>query len=108
MGIALAVAIILAVCIIILFAETLAFIRRIDEDVMDTKALVAQLFDVVRGLRDEIDEATATPAKVTDPFEKPKEIYQSTKHIIVPKTPDEIRNENFNKIQEGAEYGSAT
>lgn len=108
MGIALAVAIILAVCITILFAEILAFIRRIDEDVMDTKALVAQLFDVTRGLRDEIDEAKATPAKVTDPFEKPKEIYQSTKHIIVPKTPDEIRNENYNKIREGAEYGSAT
>lgn len=108
MGIALAVAIVLAVCITILFAAILAFIRRIDEDVMDTKALVAHLFDVARGLREEIDEVKSTPAKVTDPFEKPKEIYQSTKHIIVPKTPDEIRNENFNKIREGAEYGSAT
>ena len=44
-------------------------------------------------------------AKVTDPFTKPKEIYSSTSHIVVPKTPTEIRNQNFNKIKEGIEYG---
>ena len=44
-------------------------------------------------------------AKVTDPFTKPKEIYSSTSHIVVPKTPTEIRNQNFDKIQKGIEYG---
>lgn len=44
-------------------------------------------------------------AKVTDPFTKPKEIYSSTSHIVVPKTPTEIRNQNFKKIKEGIEYG---
>lgn len=44
-------------------------------------------------------------AKVTDPFTKPKPVYSSTSHIIVPKTPTEIRNENFKKIKEGVEYG---
>lgn len=44
-------------------------------------------------------------AKVTDPFTKPKEIYSSTSHIIVPKTPTEIRNQNFKRIKEGIEYG---
>ena len=44
-------------------------------------------------------------AKVTDPFTKPKPVYSSTSHIIVPKTPTEIRNENFKKIKEGLEYG---
>lgn len=44
-------------------------------------------------------------AKVTDPFTKPKEIYSSTSHIVVPKTPTEIRNQNFKKIKEGVEYG---
>lgn len=44
-------------------------------------------------------------AKVTDPFQKPKEIYSSTSHIVVPKTPTEIRNQNFKKIKEGMEYG---
>lgn len=43
--------------------------------------------------------------KVTDPFQKPKEIYSSTSHIVVPKTPTEIRNQNFKKIKEGVEYG---
>lgn len=44
-------------------------------------------------------------AKVTDPFTRPKEIYSSTNHIVVPKTPTEIRNQNFKKIKEGIEYG---
>lgn len=44
-------------------------------------------------------------AKVTDPFSKPAPIYSSTNHIIVPKTPTEIRNQNYKKIQEGLEYG---
>lgn len=44
-------------------------------------------------------------AKVTDPFQKPKEIYSSTSHIVVPKTPTEIRNQNFKKIKDGVEYG---
>lgn len=44
-------------------------------------------------------------AKVTDPFTKPKQIYSSTNHIVVPKTPLEIKNQNFNKIKEGIEYG---
>ena len=44
-------------------------------------------------------------AKVTDPFTKPAPIYSSTNHIIVPKTPTEIRNQNFKKIKEGMEYG---
>lgn len=43
--------------------------------------------------------------KVTDPFTKPKPVYSSTSHIVVPKTPTEIRNQNFQKIKEGIEYG---
>jgi hypothetical protein len=48
---------------------------------------------------------TSEEPKVTDPFQKPKEIYSSTQHIVVPKTPTEIRNQNFKKIKEGMEYG---
>lgn len=44
-------------------------------------------------------------AKVTDPFTKPAPVYSSTNHIIVPKTPTEIRNQNYKKIKEGMEYG---
>lgn len=45
-------------------------------------------------------------AKVTDPFSKPAEVYSSTSHIVVPKTPTEIRNQNFKRIQNGEEYGN--
>ena len=44
-------------------------------------------------------------SKVSDPYVKQKELYSSTNHIIVPKTPTEIRNQNFNKLKEGIEYG---
>jgi hypothetical protein len=44
-------------------------------------------------------------AKVTDPFTKPAPIHSSTNHIIVPKTPTEIRNQNYKRIKEGIEYG---
>lgn len=43
--------------------------------------------------------------KVTDNYERPKEMLQSTEHIIIPKTPLEIRNQNYNKLKEGIEYG---
>ncbi len=46
-----------------------------------------------------------TEPMVTDPFSKPKPVHSSTAHIIVPKTPVEIRNENFKKIKDGIEYG---
>lgn len=53
----------------------------------------------------EIEPQLEGEPKVTDPFTKPSEIHSSTTHIIVPKTPTEIRNQNFNKIKEGMEYG---
>lgn len=52
---------------------------------------------------DEVEEQPE--AKVSDPFTKPKPIYSSTSHIVVPKTPTEIRNQNYKKIKEGIEYG---
>jgi len=53
----------------------------------------------------DIEPKEPTEAKVTDPYQKPKQVYSSTAHIIVPKTPTEIQNENFNKLQEGMKYG---
>lgn len=54
----------------------------------------------------DIEPKEPTEAKVSDPYQKPKEIRSSTSHIVVPKTPTEIQNENFNKLKEGIEYGS--
>ena len=60
---------------------------------------------LVKKLRIDLRLGPKEEPKVSDPFQKPKEIYTSTTHIIVPKTPTEIRNQNFKKIQEGIEYG---
>lgn len=66
--------------------------------------LIMDIIDRVHKLSPK-DNLVKEDAKVTDPFQKPKEIYSSTSHIVVPKTPTEIRNQNFNKIKEGIEYG---
>lgn len=53
----------------------------------------------------DIEPKEPTEAKVTDPYQKPREIRSSTSHIVVRKTPTEIQNENFNKLKEGINYG---
>lgn len=62
---------------------------------------VKHIHDVLVDKKPQVSE----PGKATDPFTRPKEINSSTKHIIVPKTPTEIRNQNFKRIKEGIEYG---
>lgn len=64
-------------------------------------ACIEKWLSILSGIEPEHTEE----AKVTDPFTKPKEIYSSTPSIVVPKTPQEIRNQNFEKIKEGIEYG---
>lgn len=71
--------------------------------ILDT-FLIISILDKVSNLNIE-KPVIQEEAKVTDPFTKPAPIYSSTNHIIVPKTPTEIRNENFKKIKEGVEYG---
>lgn len=52
-----------------------------------------------------IEPEEPTAAKVTDPYTRPREVYESTRSIVVPKTPQEIRNQNFQRLKEGVEYG---
>ena len=66
--------------------------------------LIISILDKVSNLNIE-KPVIQEEAKVTDPFTKPAPIYSSTNHIIVPKTPTEIRNQNYKKIKEGLEYG---
>lgn len=68
--------------------------------------LVKLTVSVQRQFKD-LEKRANPPAHVSDPFKGQKEIYQTKKHIVVPKTPTEIRNENFEEIKKGAEYGSA-
>ena len=57
---------------------------------------------------EKIEGDVAKRGRVTDPFEvanKTNTIGASSNHIIIRKTPDQIRNENFEKIKQGANYG---
>lgn len=66
--------------------------------------LLIQIMNEVSNIKTE-KPVVQEEAKVTDPFTKPAPIHSSTNHIIVPKTPTEIRNQNYKKIKEGIEYG---
>lgn len=53
-------------------------------------------------------DQTRPQAGVTDPFKaanKSHVVGASSKHIIVRKTPDQIRAENYEEIKKGGQYG---
>ncbi|ATW62229.1 hypothetical protein CQ476_28 [TM7 phage DolZOral124_53_65] len=57
---------------------------------------------------DTIKKEVKKSGGVTDPFEvanRSGTIGASSQHIIVPKSPDQIRNENFERIKNGEQYG---
>lgn len=64
-----------------------------------------------RGIMSGIESIKGEVAKrgfVTDPFKvanKKNRIGASTRNIVLRKTPDQIRNENFEKIRQGQTYG---
>lgn len=64
----------------------------------------------MRDLAEDTNKRVKVKARVTDPF-KVANSHQtqksSSKHIIIRKTPDQIRSENYQKIkEEGMTYGS--
>lgn len=75
---------------------------------MVNKNLMSQ--NILTDKIDKVADAVAKKGKVTDPFmaaNKATTLGASSKHIIIRKTPDQIRNENYQKIKEdGANYGS--
>lgn len=58
---------------------------------------------------DELNDKLERKGSVTDPFAAANKFNTpgaSSSHIVIRKTPDQIRNENFEKIKEdGAAYG---
>lgn len=73
-----------------------------------SQALIAWVLITIEKWLSDIEVEEPEPeakSGVTDPFQRQKEVYSSTSTIVVPKTPMEIRNQNFRKIQEGIEYG---
>lgn len=76
--------------------------------ILITQAIICWILVAIEKWLSDIEVEEAEPeaeSAVTDPFQKPKEVYSSTSSIVVPKTPMEIRNQNFKKIQDGIEYG---
>lgn len=107
---------IMGIAILVVLAAMFLYLTRIEKIIMDIglkcvelsesheKDLVKLSVAVQQQFKD-LEKKANPPAHVSDPFKGQKEIYQSKKHIVVPKTPDEIRNQNFEEIQKGAEYG---
>lgn len=102
--------------IFVVLVTMFIYLARIEKIVMD---LGLKCVELGESHKDELEKLTVSvqsqfkdlkkranpPAHVSDPFKGQREIYQTKKHIVVPKTPTEIRNENFEEIKKGAEYG---
>ena len=101
---------VMGIAILVVLAAMFLYLTRIEKIIIDfmekTNTDFLKLSGAIQRKFQEIESETNPPAHVSDPFKGQKEIYQTTKHIVVPKTPDEIRNENFEEIKKGAEYGS--
>lgn len=102
--------VIMGIAILVVLAAMFIYLTRIEKIIIDFgtsyKDDMIKLSMAVQHQFKELESRANPPAHVSDPFKGQKEIYQSKKHIVVPKTPTEIRNENFEEIKKGAEYGS--
>jgi len=96
----------LAAFIVILMLGGLLYQTRVLTQMMSKNLMSQNILDKV----DDLQKLLERKGKVTDPFvaaNKTHTVGASSQHIIIRKTPDQIRNENYQKIKEdGASYGS--
>lgn len=96
--------------ILVVLAAMFLYLTRIEKIIIDFgtsyKDDMEKLSTAIQHQFKDLESRANPPAHVSDPFKRQKEIYQTKKHIVVPKTPTEIRNENFEEIKKGAEYGN--
>lgn len=62
------------------------------------------IFNEIQGVK----SIVSTKGSVTDPFtaaNKSNTVGASSRHIIVRKSPDQIRSENYEKLKNGGQYG---
>lgn len=101
---------IMGIAILVVLAAMFLYLTRIEKIIIDfgtkNETDLIKLSGAVQRQFKELESQANPPAHVSDPFKGQKQVYSSTKHIVVPKTPDEIRNQNFEEIKKGAEYGS--
>lgn len=100
---------IMGIAILVVLAAMFLYLTRIEKIIIDFGTShnddMAKLSTAVQHQFKDLESRANPPAHVSDPFKGQKQVYSSTKHIVVPKTPDEIRNQNFEEIKKGAEYG---
>lgn len=87
-------------------AGILLYLTRLEKTLLDLMDGQTDLGNAVETQFKRLKDQAIPPAKVTDPFSRRKQIFSSTSHIVVPKTPTEIRNQNFERIKNGESYGS--
>lgn len=95
----------LAIVLLCGFAATWLYLARIEHLMLNMQEQSDELGKAVERQFKAVESKVIPPAKVSDPFARKKTVTTSTKHIVVPKTPDQIRNENAKKIAEGEDYG---
>lgn len=95
----------LAIVLLCGFAATWLYLARIEHLLLNMQEQSDELGKAVERQFKAVESKVIPPAKVSDPFARKKTVTTSTKHIVVPKTPDQIRNENAKKIAEGEDYG---
>lgn len=100
---------VMGIAILVVLAAMFLYLTRIEKIVIDFgtsyEGDIEKLLMAVQRQFKDLESRVNPPAHVSDPFKGQKQVYSSTKHIVVPKTPDEIRNQNFEEIKKGAEYG---
>ena len=101
---------VMGIAILGVLAVMFLYLTRIEKIIIDFGTShnkdMAKLSTAIQHQFKNLEKRANPPAHVSDPFKRQKEIYQTKKHIVVPKTPTEIRNENFEEIKKGAEYGN--
>lgn len=98
------IAILLAIIVVMLWlggVAGFAYIRTVVQHVAEYQRTTLEKIDFIKT---EVNKKGA----VTDPFKVANRHTSpgaSTRHIITPKSPDQIRNENYEEIKQGSRYG---
>lgn len=98
------IAILLAIIVVMLWlggVAGFAYLRTVVQGIAEHQRVMLEKVDFIKT---EVNKKGA----VTDPFKAANKHTvpgASSRHIIVPKSPDQIRNENYDAIKEGAKYG---
>lgn len=104
MAVLIIIAILLALIAAMLWFGGIAAFAYLRTVVKELGAYERKVLEKIDGIQTEVVKKGA----VTDPFKVANRTNTpgaSSRHIIKPKSPDQIRNENYEAIKQGATYG---